>query len=58
MRAWRVRLLLEGPYAGVLGYPRPPRAREALWVEAYTLEPVGERGERLALDLVLRVLAP
>ncbi|BAW01669.1 uncharacterized protein TTMY_1277 [Thermus thermophilus] len=33
-------------------------AGKPLWVEAYALEPVGERGERLALDLVLRVLAP
>ena len=55
----RVRLLLEGPYAGVLGYLEGlPGLGKPLWVEAYTLEPVGERGERLALDLVLRVLAP
>lgn len=59
VRAWRVRLLLEGPYAGVLGYLEGlPGLGKPLWVEAYTLEPVGERGERLALDLVLRVLAP
>lgn len=59
VRAWRVQLLLEGPYAGVSDYLEDlPTLGKPLWAEAYPLEPVGERGERLALDLTLRVLAP
>lgn len=60
VRAWRVELVLEGPYPGVLAFlDRLPEAGKPLWVERYRLEPVeGTQGERLALDLVLRVLAP
>lgn len=60
VRSWRVELGLEGPYPGVLAFlNRLPEAGKPLWVERYRLEPVeGTQGERLALDLVLRVLAP
>lgn len=51
--SWRVPT--PGSWATLEGLPG---LGKPLWVEAYTLEPVGERGERLALDLVLRVLAP
>jgi Tfp pilus assembly protein PilO len=60
VRAWRVELALEGSYPGVLAYLEAlPKVPHPLWVEGYTLAPAGGgRGERLALDLTLRVLAP
>jgi Tfp pilus assembly protein PilO len=59
VRAWRLHLKLQGPYGGVLGFFQAlPSLDQPLWVESYALEPAGERGERLALDLTLRALAP
>ncbi|GAA5336112.1 MULTISPECIES: type 4a pilus biogenesis protein PilO [Thermus] len=59
VRAWRLHLKLQGPYPGVLGFLEVlPSLDQPLWVESYALEPAGERGERLALDLTLRILAP
>ncbi|GLV49134.1 hypothetical protein TJA_22360 [Thermus sp. LT1-2-5] len=59
VRAWRLHFRLQGPYTGVLGFLEAlPSLDQPLWVESYALEPSGERAERLALDLTLRVLAP
>lgn len=60
VRAWSLGLTLEGPYLGVLAYLEAlPKVDKPLWVAGYTLSPVPEtRGERLTLDLTLRILAP
>lgn len=59
-RAWSLEMTLEGPYPGVLAYLEAlPQVPAPLWVERYRLAPVAEtRGERLTLELALRILAP
>jgi Tfp pilus assembly protein PilO len=60
VQAWAIRLDLEGTYTAVLGYLEElPQIGQALWVEAYSLQPVeGSQGKRLRLELSLRALAP
>lgn len=59
VRAWRLALELQGPYAGVLGYLEALASLKVLlWVEGYALEPQEAEGEPLELSLSLRVLAP
>ncbi len=60
VRAWGLEVSLKGPYPGVLSYLEAlPKTPHPLWVERYSLEPVeGTGGERLTLDLTLRILAP
>ncbi|WP_337845038.1 hypothetical protein [Thermus sp.] len=59
VRAWRLALELQGPYAGVLGYIEALASLKVpLWVEGYALEPQEAGGEPLELSLSLRVLAP
>lgn len=60
IRAWGLEVSLKGPYPGILSYLETlPKIPYPLWVERYSLEPVeGTRGERLTLDLTLRILSP